>query len=99
MSEQVGSIGKNGKVLLDNVQVWVNCDAEPGGGQSCWGYLNPAWEDPIGALDPDHEPDPRYELQIGREEPMTIQVEDHRDEHFIQVNQNGYRTLHFRSVH
>ena len=99
MAEQKASIRKNGKVLLDNVQVWINCDADPEGGKACWGYLNPAWEDPIGVLDPDRESDPRYELQIGQDDPLTIEVEDHRDAHFIQVNQNGYRTVHFRTAH
>ncbi|HKJ88686.1 MAG TPA: hypothetical protein VKA48_09285, partial [Gammaproteobacteria bacterium] len=61
-------------------------------------YLNPQWEDPIGRLDPEGEADPSYELDLGEGNPIPIHVEDHRDEAFIQVNQNGYRTLHFESL-
>ncbi|MFP4560427.1 MAG: hypothetical protein ACLFRB_04390 [Thiohalorhabdus sp.] len=98
MSLATGSIQKNGKVLVDHVRVWVNAEEDGSGHRTYWGYLNPEWETPIGRLDPDGEPDPRYELDLEGGEHIPIRLEDHRDEAFIQVNQNGYRTLHFRSV-
>lgn len=93
-----GSIKKNGSILLASVPVWVNCEADTSGGKACWGYLNPEWDDPIGINDPDREAEPRYRLELTDGDALPIRVWDHRDASFIQANQNGYRTVHFRTV-
>lgn len=98
MSLAQGSIKKNGKVLLNNVRVWVNCEADDSGAQACWGYLNPQWEDPLGVRDPDQEAEPRYDLELENGDTLPIRVWDHRDEYFIQCNQNGYRTIRFQTA-
>ncbi|HKJ71570.1 MAG TPA: hypothetical protein VKA55_07440 [Gammaproteobacteria bacterium] len=98
MSLQHGSIKKNGNVLLDDVDVWMLCDTEGPGGNNCSGYFNPEWEDPLGVNDPDQESDPRYELVLDSGDTLPIRVWDHRDVYFIQCNQNGYRTVHFRTA-
>jgi hypothetical protein len=98
MSLAHGSIKKNGNVLLNNVRLWVNCEADASGKQACWGYLNPEWEDPIGVNDPDKDADPRYELELENGDTLAIRIWDHRDVHFVQCNQNGYRTVHFETA-
>jgi len=98
MSLAHGSIKKNGNLLLDGIQVWVNCETDGSGHKDCWGYLNPEWEDPIGVNDPDRDDDPRYELELETGDSMPIQVWDHRDAYFVQSNQNGYRTVHFKTA-
>lgn len=98
MSVAQGSIKKNGKVLMDNVRLWVNCEPDGSGKQDCWGYLNPEWEDPIGVNDPDRDDEPRYDLVLESGETVPIRVWDHRDVYFVQENQNGYRTVQFRTA-
>ncbi|MFA9460473.1 hypothetical protein [Thiohalorhabdus methylotrophus] len=98
MALATGSVRKNGKMLLEDVRLWINSREDASGNQTYWGYMNPAWEAPIGRLDPDGEAEPRYELDLGEAGVVSIRVQDHREEAFVQVNQNGYRTLRFESA-
>lgn len=98
MSLAHGSIKKNGSVVLDKVQVWVSCEKDASGNQDCWGYMNPDWEDPIGANDPEGGDDLRYELELDNGDSLPIRVWDHRDRYFVQANQNGFRTIRFKTA-
>jgi hypothetical protein len=98
MSLAHGAIKKNGSVLLDDVEVWLNCEVDGSGHKDCMGYMNPGWDDPIGVNDPDQEADPSYELVLDNGDSLPIRVRDHRDVYFVQCNQNGYRTVQFRTA-
>ncbi|MEF8792514.1 hypothetical protein [Thiohalorhabdus sp.] len=93
-----GSIKKNGNVVMDRVQVWVNCKDDQAGHKDCWGYMNPEWEDPIGVNDPEGGEDLRYELELDNGDTLPIRVWDHRDTYFVQSNQNGFRTIQFKTA-
>ncbi|MFB6259413.1 MAG: hypothetical protein ABEJ96_03465 [Thiohalorhabdaceae bacterium] len=98
MAVAYGSIKKNGSVVLDKVQVWVNCEKDASGNQDCWGYMNPDWEAPIGVNDPDGGDDHRYELALANGDTLPIRVWDHRDQFFVQANQSGWRTIKFKTA-
>ncbi len=98
MPVETAAIRKNGQELIGGLRVWVSCAPDESGKEACWGYMNPDWEAPIGRLDPEGEADPRYELVLASGDALPIRVWDHRDEHFLQFIQNGYRTIRFQTI-